>query len=114
MPTSDIEHWPRLTRFYGISPAELARTPNVITRVYIDALGKLEAEEQLSRMQASDFPHLTESARGKIHRGLMRAAGYGQGAEAPKVAPTAAGMAAVGLHIGVERESMSGKKATDA
>lgn len=108
MPTSDIEHWPRLTRFYKISPFELARLPNGICRVYIDALPGLQAEEQLFHMQASDFPHLTSEGRDRLHKRLVVAAGFGTVKEVT-ISPTSEAMQAVGLRIGVTRESMSGK-----
>jgi hypothetical protein len=114
LTTYDIEHWPRLTRFYGLSPFELARLPRAVRRVYIRQLPLLEAEEQLALMHAADFPHLTDEGRGKVHRRLARAAGYEPGNDAPTVAPTQESVAAAGLRINVERESMSSKEVPDA
>lgn len=66
-----IAAWPRLTRFYGISPLELARTPNVILGVYIEQLPELEAQEQLLAFQAADYPHVDIGDRREWHSKLV-------------------------------------------
>ena len=62
--------WPRLTRFYGISPAELAELPRAITAIYIDAMPKLEAEELADAIIAADHPHMDEESRASLNRRL--------------------------------------------
>lgn len=71
-----IASWPRLTRFYGISPLELAQTPNWMIRAYTEALPELEAQEQLMALQASDHPHVDTDSRKDTHRRLVDMAGY--------------------------------------
>lgn len=74
MARSDFEHWPRLTRFYGLAPSTLARMPRCLTAIYIDMLPVLQAEEQLSAIQAADHPHLEARDRDRVHRQLSRLA----------------------------------------
>jgi hypothetical protein len=69
--TDRIAAWPRLTRFYGISPIDLATTPNLVLRVYVEQLDELEARERLHLLQISDYPHLTPKDRAEMHRNLM-------------------------------------------
>lgn len=42
--------------------------------MYIDNLASLEAEEQLGRLQAADYPHVSDRDREKTHRQLVRMA----------------------------------------
>lgn len=72
MAPSDFEHWPRLTRFYGLAPSTLARMPRCLTAIYIDMLPGLQAEEQLAAIQAADQPHLEARDRDRVHRQLVR------------------------------------------
>ena len=64
--------WPRLTRFYGISPAELYRTPNVLLQVYLDALPVLQAEETMVAFLTADLPYMKDADRKKAKRLLSR------------------------------------------
>ena len=83
---SEVEDWPRLTRFYGLSFTELTTMPRWAREQYIEQLPAIAAEEQLDRLQAADFPHAEESARKKLHRNLVRAV-ENQRSEAPAAAP---------------------------
>jgi hypothetical protein len=67
-------HWPRLTRFYGFSPEELWRMPRPVRRAYIKALPKLEAAEQLARIEAALIPNMKKEQQRKIFRRLERTA----------------------------------------
>ncbi len=71
-----IRDYPRLTRFYGLGPQELASTPQNILWIYADALPRLEAEEQLSHIQASVFPHTEPDAAKHLHEALVVLAGW--------------------------------------
>jgi hypothetical protein len=64
----EVRSWPRLTRFYGIGPLELFALPRPVTRIYAEALRELEAEEQLARFQAADWPYHSGTKR----KGIMR------------------------------------------
>lgn len=78
-PDPEIEQWPRLTRFYGIPPRELARTPRWLIMLYLEAIPSLTAEEQLVAFQVSDFPHMEERDRKQVHRQVQRiASGKGE------------------------------------
>lgn len=66
--------WPRLTRFYGISPSEIAQTPRAILELYLEQMPSIQAQEQLKQIQAASMPHATEQAARRIHRMLVRMA----------------------------------------
>jgi hypothetical protein len=109
--------WPRLTRFYGIGPLELAVTPYNILRVYADQVEALQAEEQMERILASDMPHTEESDRRSVIRDLRRAAGVEEHVE--KIDPESeAGVrqaAALGIKIDIPaREVDSSQETNDA
>lgn len=97
--------WPRLTRFYGLSPLELATMPNVLLAVYAEAIPMLEAQESLDAILASDMPHAEEKDRDRILRLLRAKAQIDEQVE--KIDPTsAAGVAqagAVGIGVRIER-----------
>jgi hypothetical protein len=96
--------WPQLSRFYGIGPAELADTPRAIIRLYVDAIPALVADEQLTRLEASVYPHMKQSDARRVARDRQRQAKR-MFDEGPAVEPTdgiPATLAEVG--IGLEWE----------
>lgn len=66
-----VGEFPRLSRFYGFSPVELAELPRWMRELYLHAIPQLQAEEQLLSFQASDFPHMDQKDRSKLHRQIM-------------------------------------------
>ena len=51
--------WPALTRFYALSPLELAALPRTILRAYAREMGRIRSEEQLLALEASaEFAHI--------------------------------------------------------
>ena len=97
-----VGDWPRLSRFYGLSPFELARLPRWLTEFYAECLPALQAEETLLAIMVSDHPHATEADRNKIHRILQRDADTE--VEVPSIDPsTEAGQFALaGMGIAVD------------
>lgn len=91
--------WPELTHFYGLAPAELATTPKPILQLYIDALPRLLAREQLSAIQAAGSPHMEKSARGRMMRELWRQAGFSEPQATPVQSHDA--IAALGIPVTV-------------
>ena len=77
-PRTEADRWPRLSRFYGIPPSELAVLPRTIVDIYEDQILALEAEEMLVAMQVADHPHVTEKGREQQKRRLIRIAGLGE------------------------------------
>ncbi len=76
--TSDrLAFFPRLTRFYGMSFTELSALPRAILKLYLDAMPALEAEEQLSAIQASSFAYSEQADQKRLHRILIRMAESG-------------------------------------
>lgn len=73
-PTTKVSprDWPRLTRFYGITPVELASMPYVLIELYAENLLVLEAEETLLAMLVADMPHATAAERRKARRAFTR------------------------------------------
>jgi hypothetical protein len=67
-----IGDWPRLTRFYGLSPFELALIPNNILSIYAEQLPVLTAEEALLGFYTSDLPHLEKGTRRNLYRSFER------------------------------------------
>lgn len=66
--------WPRLTRFYGITPSELARLPRWLVRLYIEALDSLYAKEQLDAIQAGTAAYMESADADSLQRNLVRRA----------------------------------------
>jgi hypothetical protein len=71
----DLTDWPLLTRFYGLTPFELARIPRAVLKLYRNAIPELVAEETMIGMQIADFPHLEQSSRREIHDKLLKGTG---------------------------------------
>jgi hypothetical protein len=72
--TVSLLDFPRLSRFYGIGPNELASIPNNLLRIYIEEMRTIQAEESLDRILASDMPHADKSDRERIFSALSRLA----------------------------------------
>lgn len=70
-----VGDWPRLTRFYGITPMELARLPRWLLRLYAEQMEEILAGEMLAGLTVSSFPYMDESARDRTERQLRRSAG---------------------------------------
>lgn len=67
-----IRDWPRLTRFYGISPAELQDLPHALITMYADSLPQLHSEEILERMLVADMPWAEKGDRNRIRNSYLR------------------------------------------
>lgn len=59
--------YPDLTWHYGIPPHQLAKLPRWLKEVYVEALPRLIAHDQLRAIEASSFPHYEETAQRRIH-----------------------------------------------
>ncbi len=118
--TSDpeVNDFPRLTRFYGLSFNDLITMPRWARRLYVSALDPLEAEEQLVAMQVADYPKMTERGRKDTHRDTMRRIRRAAGAEEPRAPaitdPLADRQKLAGIGISVVVESASEKAAARA
>lgn len=64
--TYRIDHWPRLTRFYGITPLELQKLPPAVVDIYVEQMGQLRANEQLAAIQACSFPYFKERTQESV------------------------------------------------
>jgi hypothetical protein len=60
-PDPDVEIWPRLSRFYGLSFAELYSMPRMFLRMYAEAYPILVAEEHLHALQVVSYPYMDEN-----------------------------------------------------
>ena len=67
-------YWPRLTRFYGLTPRDLYTLPHNVRQVYIDALPQLEAQEQMNLIEAVTYPHMKKPDQSRLSRRLNRLA----------------------------------------
>jgi hypothetical protein len=67
-----VEDWPRLTRFYGIPPSELAKMPNALLRIYAEELLVLHSEETLLGFVTADMPYSSPQTRSKTTRDYTR------------------------------------------
>lgn len=72
--TLRISVWdfPRLTKFYGIGPIELASVPYNILRIYAEEMPVLAAEELQGRILASDMPYADKEDRRRVFDSLRR------------------------------------------
>lgn len=105
MTADEIRIWPRLSRFYGISPFELQNLPRPLLEIYTEEMASIRAEEQLERIQAADQPHVIERHRERIHRQLMRLAGIEAPSEEVDPLKDAGVGALAGLGIKVVRSN---------
>jgi len=61
--------FPTISFWYGIGPAELARTPNNVIRMYLDALPSLIAQYQHTMVEVALAPHMKkEGFRSTVRR----------------------------------------------
>lgn len=114
-----VRMWPHLTRFYGLSPADLAGMEYWLLEVYLEAMPEIEAEEQLARIQASDFPHADPQQRKSVHRALVRTVERVAEPTGQKTAPAISDPAAEAgklakIGIRVKLESLSKKTEPEA
>ena len=96
--------WPRLTRFYGLSPFELARMPNWLTRLYAKKLPGLEAEELLSLYIAPVLPHVRVRDRDRMLRRIQERAGFEEVVETIDSQTEEGKVVLAGMGIGVVLE----------
>lgn len=109
------ELYPDLTFHYGLSWYELVKMPNWLKRMYVDALPRLLAEQQLTALQATAFPNMKKGARSSLVRKLERRAKRRTRGEvlAPKKLEEAAAMAGIGIvkvPVGGEKEAGQPKR----
>lgn len=105
--------FPRLTRFYGIPPSELARMPYVLLEIYAEGLKELQAEEALLGFMTADMPHLKPDERKRTHARFLRLAGLEE--EVKKIDHTTEGgrAAAAALGIGIDLPDAEIESPTD-
>ena len=72
MARTSLRDWPRLTRFYGIGPSELASLPHAVITMYAEQLATIEAEEIELAIMVSDMPHAEEKDRKSVFRRISR------------------------------------------
>ena len=98
--------WPRLTRFYGITPLELEKLPHVIIELYATQLPSLRAQEILEAMLVADMPYADQSDRKRMRKLYLRELNIDEPAPQSLDAHSEAGQAAAaGLGISVTVES---------
>lgn len=101
--TTRVEYWPRLTRFYGISPVELQHWPRWLIELYVTELEVIEAREEIRAYGISAYPHLKDEDRMKLFRATCRTADIDINAVEPEqtVDPTTEGGAAMLGGLGI-------------
>lgn len=75
--------FPQLTRFYGLSFFELMAMPRWAIRIYAEALDVLSARERLDAIEASAFPHMSESDASDLQGRYLDVVNAGIAADAP-------------------------------
>lgn len=64
-----------MIRFYGVfKPDDLENMPCDEFDSYWLAIERIEAQEQLMALNISDYPHIKQKGREKIHRGIFEKA----------------------------------------
>ncbi len=104
-PRVSVGDWPRLTRYYGISPFELVRMPRWLTQLYADKLSELEAEEAIRASTISTLPHMGSSDRDRILRSWRDRAGVPEVVETVDVDTEGGKAVLAGLGIGLVVDS---------
>lgn len=96
--------WPRLSRFYGLSFAELLEMPRWAIRHYLMEIPALSAEEQLARADAAAYPHFEEESAESFRRGLMKAAGIEEESFAvdPQTLETKKALEKIGIKVVID------------
>jgi hypothetical protein len=102
----EVQLYPRLTRFYGLSPKQLMRMPRPLVFLYIDEMVTLAAEDQLVRMQASAYPHMDEDGRNESHDDWMKQMKRegSDEAQVPELARMPVQLAGMGINFVMEGE----------
>ena len=60
--------YPDLTYYYGLKPDEIAEMPRNLKQLYLDAIPRLQAGEQLRRIEASIYPWIDEKSQQSVQR----------------------------------------------
>ena len=68
----DIEQFPTLTFWYGLSYDELMEMPNWVLRLYAEALPGLLAEYQAIHLTAASYPYMTKEGQRGVQRRLRQ------------------------------------------
>lgn len=95
-------YWPRLTRFYGLTPDLLYTLPHNVRQVYIDALPELEAQEQMNFIEAVTYPHMKKADQSRVSRRLNRMANRPEAEPVKAKTMDEAAQVLSGMGIGVE------------
>lgn len=74
----DLELFPDLSFWYGLSFFELVRTPNWVLRLYAQALSRLKADYEIVHNRAASFAHMKKSAQREVMSNLNRRVREGQ------------------------------------
>jgi len=100
-----LRDYPRLTRFYGIPPKDLARMPKALVRIYAEELPILQAEEMLLAFLASEMPYLDTKEHHRIKARFMFLAGIEEEVERldPNSDEGKAKAAALGIGVNTDR-----------
>ena|SRR6185503_6281968 len=69
-----LKHFPDLSFHYGLGFFELSEMPNLFIQLYVDAIPRLMAEQELLMMEASAYPHLKERQANNLHREILKIA----------------------------------------
>lgn len=81
----DIEQFPTLTFWYGLSYSELMEMPNWALRLYAGALPGLLAEYQATHITAASFPYMEKKGQRDVQRRLRRSIRGQQETPSPKI-----------------------------
>ena len=100
MSRVSVQDWPRLTRFYGIPPSELAVMPYALLQVYAEELFVLTAEEAMLGFITADIPYTDAKDRNRVFRAYKK---WLPSEEPKKLDPHSAEGAAIlaGMGIGI-------------
>lgn len=98
----DIAEWPRLTFYYGFKPAELARMPRWLVRLYAEKLEVLLAERMLDLMGAAAYPHLEDAEEFRAKVVSIARGGVEDGVAAMSLEQAAPQLAAMGIQVVME------------
>ncbi len=108
------ELYPLLTRFYGISPRELATWPRQFIQSYAEAVPHLIAREQLLALEVAIFPYMKrEAARQTVQNYKRRGLGSDDAPITDVSAVASLGIAIEGLPESIVNEVDIWSEVTD-
>jgi hypothetical protein len=101
---AELEAYPLLSYYFSHSWSDLATMPRPLMAIYLDQLPKILAQDQMTSMETSAYPHMKRGDQRRLFRRLQRTLDQVQAVK-PKTEEQRLDMArAVGVNVVIEGE----------